>query len=91
LSKKNDPQMDVKIEKEVPIPKSSVGRPAKYGFIDNMEIGDSVLLPPEILDNGSARSAASSLHRRANRLGFKITTRSTPEGLRVWRIQEGGK
>ena len=68
-----------KIEKDVPLPTDRRGR-KKGGLriaMESMEVGDSLVvhgtLPSQLLQN-------------AKIIGFKATTRATPDGgVRVWR------
>lgn len=73
-----------KVEKGVPLP-------SKSGFpFGEMEIGDSFLIPlngvkvnvMQMKVNQSAKSFKNSFNQ-----GFKVKTRKTDEGLRVFRIE----
>lgn len=84
------------IEKDIPIPPKMRGQNAKYPF-NEMEIGDSVFVPVEDVQNcnrpNSAVSSAANVY--AKRSGKKMITRTIREndeikgriiGFRVWRI-----
>ena len=68
--------MSVNIEKNIPVPDSG-----KYAtVIREMAIGDSVLL--------ESRTQCATFRARANRLGFKVTSRREEDKkFRVWRIK----
>jgi hypothetical protein len=68
----------MKIEKGVPLPPKRK-REATYPFA-NMAVGDSFLMPDFIVN---ATSIACTYARRG---GFKVATRKTRDGVRVWRI-----
>jgi hypothetical protein len=72
-----------KIEKTVPIPKTSGKGGGIYPFA-TMEVGDSFLIPDGSKNINSVRSAVTQAARRNGR---KFTTRLTDSGLRVWRIE----
>jgi len=68
--------MKVVIEKDVPIPSG------QFSFLQDMAIGDSVLL-----DNVSGLQSRFSIESR--RYGIKVKTRTLDDGnsLRVWRVE----
>lgn len=69
----------VKVDKKVPIPE--IGRPCKYPW-KTMEVGDSFFV------TGAASHAFSGQAcMAARRAGRRFTTRSLPNGCRVWRIK----
>ena len=71
--------MDIKIEKNVPLPLSTKGG-SKYPFL-RMDVGDSVLLADLTI------SRVGSVTGHARRVaGFKFTSRTVEGGVRVWRI-----
>lgn len=72
----------MKIEKNLPIPSSVVGRPAIYPWAD-MEIGDSFLAMPD----GGKTSLTSKLSTCAAHAFGKgnYATRKEGDGVRVWR------
>lgn len=71
----------VKIDKGVAIPlNSAAGRKPKYPWAE-MKIGDSFL--------SEAKGPNALTHVRScaqNKTGFRFITRTTPEGVRVWRV-----
>ena len=87
---------DIQIEKDIPIPPipRSGGRhkgrwKRKYPFPD-MGIGDSFFVPAE--SKAAARSRANVLLISAREwgardYGFKFTTRTYEDGVRIWRTK----
>ena len=77
--------MKFEIEKNIPIPPKKVGKPKKYGIVDKMEIGDSILVP--------TRNQAIGCNNRARTIGYKMTIRkahgvlATPNAYRIWRVK----
>lgn len=72
---------EIKIEKGIPIPPMR-NSPNKYP-VESLNVGDSFLSPP----GARPMSFRTAVANKAKKLGFKITTRQTPQGLRVWRIE----
>jgi hypothetical protein len=69
------------IDKGIPIPPASTGMAnTKYPW-DQMEIGDSFLIPGRMKSNGGV-----SVPPRLARGGFKVSCRVEGAGVRVWRI-----
>jgi hypothetical protein len=70
----------VAIEKGVPIP-TGTRASARYPFA-TMEIGDSILVP------GTSKQLARShaLNFKKTNPGWDYKTRTTNEGMRIWRI-----
>lgn len=76
--------MTFEIEKNVAMPISTKSGYSSYPLSD-MEVGDSFLIPDATMDQKvRARFAVTQDAKRKDR---KYTTRTIPEGLRVWRIQ----
>ena len=71
----------MKIQKGIPIPEARLGRPTKHPFAD-MEIWDCY----EVTDPDQMKRAVNAAHQYGARHGMKFSTRTTPEGLRIWRI-----
>ena len=78
-----------KIEKNIPIPESKI----RYGIDSqwrNLKVGESFLIPcktvPERRYYASCVLQAARLGKNRGFTG-KLTTRSLPEGVRVWRIK----
>jgi hypothetical protein len=69
----------LKIEKNIPAPSA-----AKYPFED-MNVGDSVLVPASVAKPSAVRVAASNYSLRHE--GFFFRTRQESRGTRVWRIK----
>ena len=73
--------MNYKIEKNIPLPKQ-VGW-GKWSLIANeMEAGDSVLLPAE------SKNEALSLCQTLRRRNYKPVTRTVNGGIRVWAMEK---
>ena len=77
--------MKFEIEKNIPIPPKKVRKPKKYGIVDKMEIGDSILTPN--------KTQALGCIQRATTLGHKMILRkvddvlATPNAYRIWRVK----
>lgn len=72
--------MKVEIEKNVPVPKVIGPSTAKYPWA-TMEVGDSFL--SHVSKIACLVSARAQAERKTGR---KFITRTTPEGVRVWRV-----
>ena len=72
--------MKVKIEKNVPVPERYSRSSAKYPW-NTMEVGDSFL--SHVSKIACLVSARAQAERKTGR---KFITRTTPEGVRVWRV-----
>ena len=69
---------EVVLEKNVPMPKSRYW--SKWAKItDDMDIGDSILLPD--------RKTSDLFCQHGFRRGLRFTVRQEEDGLRVWRIK----
>jgi hypothetical protein len=68
------------IEKNIPIGKGRIE--SKYPLA-TMENGDSFFVSTE---GHKAKNIASSVSMIARRMGIRVATRTTPEGVRVWKI-----
>ena len=76
--------MEFEIEKNVPKPVTMKAYHSKYPF-GTMEVDDSFLIPnAKVEEKIWVRQAASHYAKRNN---VKFVTRTTDEGLRVWRVQ----
>ena len=80
----------IKIDKNIPIPAIKT-RESKYAFpFAHMDINDSFLIK-ETKDNevalirGSLPYALNKFNKQ-NNSNIRITTRTVPDGIRVWRI-----
>jgi hypothetical protein len=73
---------EIQIEKGVPIPELSGGRPksdVRLAF-EKMEVGDSIVIERE-------RLQLHSIKHLAKRVGIKVTQRQVNcEGRRIWRV-----
>ncbi len=81
-------QEPIKIDKNIPIPTGERGKRTDAWFypIESMEIGDSFEVP--CANHGKAKDRArGSFYNRFKILGFKLTTRTTRAGFRVWRTE----
>jgi len=77
----------IKIEKNVPMPKRKLGNPrtSRYPW-DTMEVGDSFVFPNKV-----KRTTAMSLSYRTGKItGKRFAIRSVNEGIRVWRLRDDG-
>ncbi len=73
--------MQYKVETNVPIPSRDR---SKYPFVD-MDVGDSFLIPdPTDTERKRVQTSAASYGRRHNK---HFVTRTTHDGIRVWRIE----
>ena len=73
----------IPIDKNIPMPKPPRGVGKKYNYPwKDMQIGDSFLYPSHV-NYGTARG---NVEVEKQRLGRKFALRTTPEGLRCWRI-----
>jgi len=71
-------RLNMKIEKNIPIPIDTLGRKDVYkDFINKMEVSDSVLCTPREYDGMLAA---------AKFLGVKLTSRTIAANRRVWRL-----
>ena len=79
-----------KVDKNIPIPDISTKK-SKYDFpFAHMDINDSFLIE-ETKDNEVALIRGSMLYalkkfNEQNNSNIRITTRTVPDGIRVWRI-----
>lgn len=71
----------MKIEKNIPIPETKLGRPRKYDF-DKMEVGDSV-----VMDVTYQAAHATAARAMARNKGWKFTIKFDKKTgkSRVWR------
>ena len=67
-----------KIETGIPVAITST----RYGFLDQLEPGESVLLT-----NVNISSLAACMQYRQKRYGKKFTRRTVESGVRVWRVR----
>ena len=79
-----------KVDKNIPIPDNNT-RKSKYDFpFAYMDINDSFLI--EATKDSEVDSIRGSLHyalnkfNKQNNSNIRITTRTVPDGIRVWRI-----
>jgi len=72
--------MDIKIEKGIPIT-NSCGRRPKYPWAQ-LQVGDSFLASGA----SNPMNVTNSRMLAERKYGFKFAARSTPDGVRVWRI-----
>ena len=89
----------IRIEKNVPLPTGSgtSGRPPSQAMlylteaIDRRNVGDSLILPEELVQRDSRfknqNQAKANVRRAFSKRNMKCVTRSTDLGVRVWRIQ----
>ena len=70
---------EIKIEKNIPIPRSSRGGGKWMRLAEKMEVGDSVLLK-------TVKHVQTFTHA-AKKLGMKAVQRKCEEGIRVWIVE----
>ena len=71
---------NIKIEKNIPI----TGPKEKYGYVWDMEIGDSIFYE----NRAAAVAVWDSVRKTAIKKGFKFAKRNQAEGgARLWRIE----
>ena len=80
--KKKDTVQRYKIEEGIPVPKPWGGG-SKYPF-HGMNVGDSFFIEKSDIQISRVRSAAAFYGVRH---GKKLSVRSFPDGLRVWRVK----
>lgn len=68
----------IKIDKGVPIPKSGLGRPAKWPWVE-MKVGDSFFMPKPATSTGA--------YTIGKRLKRKFVQRAEGKGTRIWRVK----
>jgi len=74
-----------KIESDIPAEAPQRKNESKWDFAKTMRVGDSFLIPTkDIKSRNTAHTAVAAIRKR---YGFKMTTRMTPEGARVWRVE----
>jgi hypothetical protein len=76
-------QHTIKIDRGIPVAPDKRGRAvgrSKYPF-SAMKPGDSFLFPKAI------KNASSRAHHAKRATGYNFVTRSTPEGIRCWRVK----
>ncbi len=71
-------KLAVKIEQDIPV--STV---VKYGVLDRMQVGESFLVPPD----ANLNSILACLQYRRKVHGKRYTRRTTPAGMRIWRVR----
>lgn len=70
---------EIKIDKGIPIPRDSKGRPKiNLNLLRAMKVGDSVLVDTK---------KAKSLYSASSVAGVKLSMRRVEGGTRVWRIK----
>ena len=79
-----------KIEKDVPLPEGKIRGRSMYGFFDEMELGDSIVIKGTKAETKSFRSALRSRNQRyAEGPPEKMRAFDwfyVPNGIRVWRV-----
>lgn len=87
MGRKKNSESAFRIEPKVPIPprrRPGGSTRSKYP-LDQMRIGDSFLVPKN--EYKKSNYVANVVHIRARKLGIKIATRTTDDGVRVWRVE----
>ena len=87
LSKLLDPaRAELVIEKDIPPPVNIPGIKSRARIaIEALEVGDSVLIPPQVSPQSSVRMMIQGV--RKDKPGCAFTARAERGGLRVWRIK----
>ena len=80
----------IKVDKNIPIPDTNAKK-SKYDFpFAYMDINDSFLIEAtkdtEVVLIRSKLSYALNKFNKQNNSNIRITTRTVPDGIRVWRI-----
>ena len=70
-------KLTVKIEQDI-----LVNTVVKYGVLDRMQVGESFLVPPD----ANLNSILACLQYRRKVHGKRYTRRTTPAGVRIWRV-----
>jgi len=73
------------IETNVPLPHRRHRSKEKYGYVDEMNIGDSIFFINETRQTLSALMGAIAYRSRTD--GKKFATRTMDGGLRIWRLK----
>jgi len=68
----------MRIDKNIPVPRKQVKKAIWATLVDNMDVGDSVLV-----NNVSERQ---SLTMAIKAQGYEVTTRKVDDKFRVWRL-----
>ena len=71
-------KLAVKIEQDIP-----VNTVVKYGVLDRMQVGESFLVPPD----ANLNSILACIQYRRKVHGKRYTRRTTPTGVRIWRVR----
>jgi hypothetical protein len=69
----------MKIEKNVPIPKALGGKAARWDAVDQLEIGDCILVETE--------AEADNVRYAMRYRKMKGTRRKMRDGYRIWRLE----
>ena len=77
---------EFKIEKNVPIPEGQYKTNKRWGPWRELKVGESYLIPCEKIAQCMVQQRVTQTCRLA-RTGIKLTTRTCPEGVRVWRVK----
>ena len=87
LSRLLDPaRADLVIQKDVPPPVNIPGVKSKARVaIEALEVGDSVLIPPQVSPQSSVRMMMQGV--RKENPGRRFTAKTERGGFRVWRIE----
>ena len=90
-------QMNIKIEKDVPLPNPNQRGGQWLRILLDMEVGDSFMVTEEqIGDHRTMESCRSSIAASGQRSGLKLTFRTLPGainssgGFRVWLVDKKG-
>jgi hypothetical protein len=74
----------IEIQRDVPIPEKRSREKRELRLaVEQMEIGDSILVPAQYLNKSGMFTYTSQLGKA---IGIKLRQRKTEEGTRIWRI-----
>jgi hypothetical protein len=71
----------MKIEHNIPTPKARE-HSANLKALAQMKVGDSILFT-----KATSNQVRSKFHYAVKKTGYKVTIRTTEDGVRLWRIQ----
>lgn len=73
----------IKIESGIPLP-DNARRSGITAALRTIKVGDSFAWPKK---DAPQSSVGACLHSLGKRIGYRFATRSTADGVRVWRVE----
>lgn len=74
----------IQIQKDVPLTEKRKREKQELRIaIEQMQVGDSILVPAKNLTNNGTFTSSSQIGKA---IGIQLTQRKTAEGTRIWRI-----